>query len=122
LFLKYYGLAPNKPLGISKDMTHFEAQGKDVDRDWIFEHVMPTPVIAKETMQVVRTLTLPSPDTIDKMDKHYKTTGNAPYKIFQADLKVIGDKIEARNKSNKSKGRAVYPYLHPSKVPASIDI
>jgi hypothetical protein len=103
-------------------MTHFEAQGEDVDRDWIFEHVDPEVEIAKETMQVVRALTLPSNFCIDNLSKNYETTGTASYKIFQDDLKVIGEKINARNLSNKRKKRAVYPYLHPSRVPASIDI
>jgi hypothetical protein len=56
------------------------------------------------------------------ISQNYKTIGKVPYKMFQDDLKVIGEKINARNMANKSKGMAVYPYLHPSKVPASIDI
>jgi hypothetical protein len=103
-------------------MTQFGAQGKDADRDSIFKNVDPELAIAKETLQVARTLTLPSNFCIDNLSKNYKTTGKVPYKMFQKDLKVIGEKINARNMSNKKKGLAVYPYLHPSKVPASIDI
>jgi hypothetical protein len=103
-------------------MIQFEDQGKDVDRDSIFKNVDPELDIAKETLQVARALTLPSSFCIDNLSKNYKTIGKVPYKTFQGELKVIGDKINARNMSNKSKGRPVYPYLHPSKVPASIDI
>jgi hypothetical protein len=103
-------------------MTQFEAQGKDIDRDSMFKNVDPEIEIAKETLQVVRALTIPSNFCIDNLSKNYKTIGKVPYEMFQDDLKVIGEKINARNMSNKSKGRAVYPYLHPSKVPASIDI
>lgn len=122
LFLKYYGFAPNKPLGIRKDMTHLEAQGKDVDRDWIFDNVNPDLKVAEKTLQVVRALTLPSNFCIDNLSENYKDTGKGPYEKFQVDLKVIGDKINKRNKENKDAGKAVYHYLHPSVVPASIDI
>lgn len=103
-------------------MTHFEAQGKDVDRDWIFKNVNAKLDIAKETLQVVRALTLPSNFCIDNLSKNYQTRGKVPYEMFQNDLKKIGDKINDRNKENKSAGKAVYHYLHPSVVPASIDI
>jgi hypothetical protein len=104
-------------------MTMFEAQGKDVGRDWIFENVYATIDTAKTFLQTVRALTIPSNYCIDNLSADFKgTRGEVPYKDFQKDLKVIGKKINDRNISHKKKGNPVYAYLHPSNVPASIDI
>jgi hypothetical protein len=120
LFLKYYAFAPNKPFGIRSSFAHFIEKGKG--RDWIFGHTNPLLDIAELTTQLMHLLTIPSNYAIDNLTNDFKGIGKKSYELFQEDLKVIGDDINQRNKKSKSEGRAVYHYLHPSKIPASIDI
>jgi hypothetical protein len=57
------------------------------------------------------------------LESYFKgTVGEQAYSKFLVRLDVIGKEINARNKKNRNNGKPVYHYLHPSIVPASIDI
>ena len=91
-------------------------------RQWIFENALPNVDDTREVIATVNVLTLPSKRTLDQLTDDFSTLGSEAYEMFLEDLKGIGDGINQRNAQNKRRGRAVYPYLHPSVVPASIDI
>ena len=91
-------------------------------REWIFANAMPNMDDMREGLVTVNVLTLPSKNTIDKLDENYATNGKEAYAKFKEELDRIGKDINARNKKNRSAGKAVYHYLHPTVIPASIDI
>ena len=105
------------------NMEQFKEQGDDT-LEFIFENVLPGDLAQANLMLTTHLLNMPSDVHIDELADHYSKTkyGMQSYDTFLKRLKVIGDDIEARNKKNKKEGNAVYPYLHPSNVPASIDI
>jgi hypothetical protein len=78
---------------------------------------------AQFVVQMAKVLTLPSEHCLDNLGKDFRgTDAEKPYLKFQSDLKLIGDTINKRNKESKKKGEATYHYLHPSVIPASVDI
>ena len=112
----YYSFVPNKPL-FTQAPKSSKASRKDV-----FDKVMPDLGMAIKTMQLTRLLTTPSETCIDNLDENFSEVGEASYNKLQVKLDAISDEIEDRNVANKKKGAAVYSYLNPSVVPASIDI
>lgn len=119
-----YGFTPNKPLNMRQGTKQYE-ESRDNNsgiRDWIFANAMPNLDAAKEAIQVTRVLTLPSKHTIDKLHENFQDLGHESYELFLIDLDKLGKKIDNRNKENREKGKPVYNYLHPTVVPASIDI
>lgn len=126
-FDQYYAFTPNKPLGLNAGMDQFRAADGENNPDWIYESAMGDEgfwVPRLGNLVTAYSLTVPSEKCIDNLSTHYDKTryGKKSYKKFLAVLDGIGDKIEARNKRNKRIGKLVYSYLHPSNVPASIDI
>ena len=77
---------------------------------------------ALDSTATVHLLTLPSETCLDKLDKQFSDIGSEGYAKFKVKLDEIGDDVEVRNKASKKAGKAVYSYLNPSVVPASIDI
>jgi hypothetical protein len=102
-------------------MEHF-LQSKEQDLNWMFSEAFPSLDMVKETIVVAHGLTLPSEFTIDKLSDNFSTIGASAYKNFKKELQTIEGSIKKRNDANKKKGLPIYPYLLPSKVPASIDI
>jgi len=117
----YYAYAPNKPLFMRKTLP-------PTDRNDIFKNALPTKYFLEEmgdpfgSIEMVNTLTLPSETCIDNLNRNYAEVGTKSYSKFQSNLDKIGEGIEKRNKKNKSKRKAVYTYLNPTVIPASIDI
>lgn len=107
-----------------KGKKQFDASREDnpSSRAWIFENAMPNIEAAKTTIETAATLTLPSKHTIDSLESNFQGVGREAYQKFLRRLDTIGDDINARNKKNRDAGKPVYHYLHPSLVPASIDI
>jgi len=93
-----------------------------VTRNEMFENSMPDMTYVKETIATAHTLTFQTGHCIDKLSDEFEGRGKKSYKKFLIRLDEIGDQIEERNKQSEKKKMAVYPYLHPSVVPASIDI
>jgi len=112
----YYAYAPNKPLYVRPPKL------SPASRNDVFEAVLPDLEGASFVMNLVRGLTLPSETCVDNLDGCFSEVGEKSYRKFQSKLDVISDEIEARNKSKKKKGEAIYSYLNPTVVPASIDI
>ena len=77
---------------------------------------------ALDSTATVHLLTRPSETCLDKLDKQFSDIGSEGYAKFKVKLDEIGDDVEVRNKASKKAGKAVYSYLNPSVVPASIDI
>merc|ERR1712038_1961068 len=97
----YYAYCPNKPMFTRKLL----------------------PASSREDFfETINLLTLPSEDTIDKLDDCFAEIGKKSYEAFQAEIDDISDDIEKGNSKNKRRGNAVYSYLNPAVVPASIDI
>lgn len=124
LSTQYYGYTPNKPLGVREGTEQFKEsrKGNPSSCDWIFENAMPNMDSAERAIATVRTLTMPSKHTIDSLDNNFKDLGHESYQKFLVNLGLIGDDINNRNKKNRDAGKPVYHYLHPSVLPASIDI
>lgn len=117
-------------MGIRNGMVEFQRDSGG-ERDWIFENVYAyvedekgeKAKNAQEVVQIARALTMPSKNCLNNLRKDFQgTMAEEPYLKFQSDLKVIGDAINKRNKKNKKRGEATYHYLHPSVIPASVDI
>jgi hypothetical protein len=102
-------------------MEHFK-QTKQQDLNWMFSEAFPLLDMVKETITVARGLTLPSNFCIDNLSDNFSIIGADAYKKFKKELQTIGNDINKRNDAIKKKGTPAYTYLHPSKVPASIDI
>jgi len=111
----YYSYVPNKPL-------FTKAKKANPSRKDVFDKVMPDLGMTIKTMQLTRVLTIPSETCIDDLDDNFAEVGEASYKKLKSKLDTISDEIEDRNVANKNKGAAVYSYLNPAVVPASIDI
>jgi hypothetical protein len=79
---------------------------------------------AIDSLSIARLLTLPSVHCLDNLSEEFTTTsiGSIAYGNFLANLKVISDGINARNKEAEKAKKAPYNYLNPSVVPASIEI
>ena len=118
---------PNKPLSMRKGLHEFESAKQSLSttsevREWIFEHGFVNMTDVKEVITTARTLVLPSKHTIGKLDAQFAELGSAAYTAFKEELDQIGATINERNRENARKGLPIYHYLHPSVVPASIDI
>jgi arachidonate 5-lipoxygenase len=111
----FYAYAPNKPLAMRALLPASNCED-------IFKNALPTVANAQQIITTTTILTLPSQDCIDNLQNNFSTIGNKSYTKFQSKLDEIGDGIERRNKESKKAGNAVYSYLNPSVVPASIDI
>mmetsp|Transcript_4663 Transcript_4663/g.8089 ORF Transcript_4663/g.8089 Transcript_4663/m.8089 type:complete len:252 (-) Transcript_4663:1140-1895(-) len=121
----YFSFAPNKPLSMRAGMDQFRAANAADDPDWIYREAVPDFLVTQLGHIITsRALTIPSEKCIDNLSAHYKDVpyGQKSYAKFLQRLDEIGDKIEKRNRKHKRTGEPVYPYLHPSNVPASIDI
>ncbi|XP_077996559.1 allene oxide synthase-lipoxygenase protein-like [Glandiceps talaboti] len=81
---------------------------------------LPSRKTTLSTMVMVHTLIQPSPDILGHSTRKYQSDpiGTEAIKKFQAALKDIGDTIDKREKTRKMK----YPYLHPTRIPNSINI
>jgi hypothetical protein len=120
----FYAYAPNKPLGARASIEDFPTdESEEEQRKWIFNTFMPD-LDSTVANQITLTdiLTLPSTHTVNVLDKQFESVGTASYKSFKKELATIGKGITKRNKKAKANGDAVYHYLHPDVVPASIDI
>ncbi|KAL7572587.1 hypothetical protein ACA910_000403 [Epithemia clementina (nom. ined.)] len=122
----YYSFAPNKPLNMRAGLDQYYNNKTDMTvsniREWMFEYAMPSMKDQKQSLTTVNVLTLPSLQTINKLDDNFSTIGSKSYALFKSELEVIGKKINERNGKNQALGIPVYHYLHPDCVPASIDI
>eukprot|EP00571_Detonula_confervacea_P012828 CAMPEP_0172300922 /NCGR_PEP_ID=MMETSP1058-20130122/2916_1 /TAXON_ID=83371 /ORGANISM="Detonula confervacea, Strain CCMP 353" /LENGTH=743 /DNA_ID=CAMNT_0013010869 /DNA_START=154 /DNA_END=2385 /DNA_ORIENTATION=+ len=121
----FYAYVPNKPLGMRADLKALPNDDAEI-RSWMFEnhfpHVSGEYETALTAAQTVHLLTLPSNTCIDNLSRQFDGVGEESYTKFVENLDKIGDVIEDRNKESKNSGKAVYSYLNPSVVPASIDI
>ncbi|XP_077996826.1 polyunsaturated fatty acid 5-lipoxygenase-like [Glandiceps talaboti] len=81
---------------------------------------LPSRNTTLSTMVMVHALTQPSPDILGHSMRKYQSDPIATEAIkkFQATLQEIGYIIEEREKTRKMK----YPYLHPTRIPDSINI
>ena len=111
----FYAYAPNKSLAM-------RAKFPISSREDIFKNALPVKANAKKTIQTTRILTLPSETCIDNIEGNFSKVGKKSYSKFQSKLDAIGGDIERRNKKNEKAGKAIYCYLNPSVVPASVDI
>lgn len=126
----YYGFVPNKPLGMRASLDSLPDKDSDI-RSWMFESFFPHVSSGEEWLkmdvslqatQTVHILTLPSNTCIDNLSDNFAKTGTKAYAKFQKNLDKITDGVNDRNKESKKAKKAVYSYLNPSVVPASIDI
>ena len=132
----FYAFAPNKPLGMRASLSSLPDNDSNI-RPWMFEKFFPHVSSGKEwlkesttfhrdatldSVEMVHILTLPSHHCIDNLSGQFDNIGNKSYVKFVKNLDEIGDEVEARNKESKKAGEAVYHYLNPSVVPASVDI
>ena len=122
-FVQYLSFAPNRPLHLRKTLKMCIDEAGD-DPDWFFREACGDQMIYKLNIISARMLTLPSETTLTSLSHHYDKAqyGKASYAKFLEVLEELGDEIEARNKYNRDAGRPVYAYLHPSTVPASVDV
>jgi hypothetical protein len=107
----YYGFVPNKPMHLRESSS-----------DDMYGELLPDEGLMKQTLSTANILTLPSYTCVDNLEKQFNDVGKKAYEKFQSKLDVIGHDIEDRNYKNKLAKKPTYSYLHPSAVPASIDI
>ena len=132
----YYAFAPNKPLAMRASLSSLPEEDSAI-RTWMFESFFPHVSsgddwlksstttgrdAALDSLVMVHILTLPSDHCIDNLSDQFVTIGEESYSKFLDNLDEIGDGIEERNRLSKDAGDAIYSYLNPSVVPASIDI
>ena len=135
-FYDYYAYVPNKPLNVRADMSTIPKDDEQI-REWMFEHMFPH-VRSNDTwlrdssrtgqdatidiISMAQLLNLPSDHCLDNLSDEFATIGKEAYGTFLKRLNAISDGINARNEEAKKANKAMYNYLNPTVVPASIDI
>ncbi|KAL7550855.1 hypothetical protein ACHAWF_014055, partial [Thalassiosira exigua] len=132
----YYAYAPNRPLAMRASLGSLPEIDSDI-RPWMFQSMLPhissgdawlkenTASGRDATLDVIKlfhNLTLSSEICVDNLAEHFGVIGKHAYAKFVQNLDQIGDQIEERNRQDQIAGKAIYPYLNPSLVSASIDI
>lgn len=92
-------------------------------RSYIFSDMLPSGAVPPIVF-LAMLLTTPTDFPINGLLDHFNQTsfGKQSYSDFLAMLDTIGLEIDDRDSDLVRQGSSPYPYLHPSRVPASIDI